>query len=113
MGCWMTMRTSTASPRRALGGTWILAVIALAPVQAGQFVHGHVDGIEPEAAVGELRDRRNALRAVQPQARLDLRAAVVRAHEEGRHARYRVLVCDELDPAHVIRLAHRAVHLHG
>src|SRR5438132_12096203 len=90
IGCWMRMRTSTTSPRRASGGIWMRESATLAAVGAGGFPHLDVDRVGPEAAVGELDDGQHALRAVQAHARAELGAARMRAEPEARHLAHRV-----------------------
>src|SRR5688500_6696971 len=112
MGCWMTMRTSTSSPRFASLGSWMRARAMSAAVGARGFAHfdGHLVG--PEAAVGELGDGRDALRAVEADARAHLGAPGMRPEVERGHLAHRVLLGDEVHRAHVLRRAHRAFHLH-
>src|SRR5688572_5325401 len=115
MGCWMTMRTSTSSPRLASLGTWMRASAMSAAVGARGFAHLDGDLVGPEAAVGKLGDRRHALGAVEPDARAHFGAPGMRPEIERGHLAHRVLLGDEVHRAHVRGGAHRAFdpHRHG
>src|SRR5687767_353700 len=82
IGCWMTTRTSTISPRFASLGSWMRASAMSAAVGAGGFAHLDRHLIGPEAAVGELGDGGDALRAVEPDARAHLGAPRMRPEVE-------------------------------
>src|SRR5688500_19841260 len=111
IGWRMAMRTSTASPRAALSGSWMRASDTLL-LGAGRFADLDLDHVGPERAVGELGDGDDALRAVQAQARGELGAGEVRPEVEVRHVAHRVLLGDDVQRAHVLGGVHVAVHLH-
>src|SRR5260221_11921349 len=72
IGCWITRRTSTVSPRLAFSGSRMRAMATLAAVGAGGFPHLDLHGVGPERAVGKFGHRDHALRAVEADSRADL-----------------------------------------
>src|SRR5205085_1733313 len=111
MMCETSALISMTSPRRARGGTRISARAISDGLRAGGDGDDDVRCARPPRAVAHLRERHHGLRVGEPDARRDGRAPGARAELEARDVRLGILLVEDVDRAHVVLRAHRAIHL--
>src|SRR5262245_49025765 len=101
---------STISPGFACGGRVMRALnMALASVDAGAERDNDGRGRDGVAPVAMSDDRRHRLRLREPKRRRDLGPAGTRREMEARHVGEGILLGDQMNPADVGCLRHRAL----
>src|SRR5579883_2000255 len=105
--CEISVLISMIWPRLALGGT-LMRVRAMSVVlQAGRDGDDHFDGVGPQRAVAQLRDGDDILRIRKTDAGRERRLAGARAEMHRDNVGLRILLVEDVDRLHVIRLRHR------